>query len=490
VRSAASALHGNASGGVINIKTINDFESPFVRFKSSIGSYNRQLYNATAGVGKNNSKAVFHLGYQTYGGFRDHSSFNQWNFNGNFSHRFNDKLKINLLVNYADSPEAQDAGGITREQFEENPRQARQANIDFNSGETVSQYKIGTSLEWNISNQSRINSYAFYSGRDFFGKLPFSFGGIINLDRTYGGHGSAVNFKTKRNSLKLGYDLAFQKDNRKRFVNNNGIQGDNTLDQNEKFNSFGFYVLDYFNIEKWNFFGGIRYDHNILEVEDSFLSNGDDSSDIPLNSVNPTAGISYEYKKSHSIFSNIATAFETPTLSELSANPTGEQGFNQSLEPQKSITFEIGLKGEFTKLDYQITYYNLKTKNDLVPFELEAFPDRNFFRNAGSTIRNGIETQLNYLINSNWKFGKLQLNAIDDIWANDSNTAKAPGYITTNIQLGYHTKWQHATLLPFIGVTNIFDKSYIDNVRINAFGSRFFESAPGIQVFGGLKLNL
>ncbi|NER17932.1 TonB-dependent receptor family protein [Spongiivirga citrea] len=537
VRSGASALYGNASGGIINIKTKTDFESPFAKFKTTFGSYNRQLYNATAGIGKGNSKAVFHLGYQTYDGYRDHSSFKQWNFNGNFLHRFNDKLKINLLVNYADSPEAQDAGGLTREQFEENPRQARQANIDFNAGEAISQYKIGARLEWDISQNSVFNSYAFISGRDFDGRLPFSFGGIVDLNRNYGGHGSAINFKTKTNDIKLGYDLAFQKDERKRFMNENGISGSMTLDQNEKFNSLGIYLLDHLNFKKWDFYGGMRFDINVLEVEDSFLSNGNDSSDISLNSFNPTLGINYQYTPKHSIFGNITTAFETPTLSELSANPTGEQGFNQSLEPQKSTTFEIGLKGNLKELNYQVTYFNLRTKNDLVPFELEAFPDRNFFRNAGSTARNGIETQLEFDINQQWQltsaytysyfifddyivngndrsgnelpgipkhfgslavkykrasgfFGQLQLNVVDAIWVNDTNAEKAPGYTLANLNMGYKRKWGDTEITPFLGISNLLDKNYVDNVRINAFGSRFYEPAPGFQVFGGISISL
>jgi len=535
VRSGASAMYGNASGGIINIKTKTDFESPFAKFRTTFGSYNRQLYNATAGIGKGDSKAVFHIGYQSYEGYRDHSSFKQWNFNGNFSHRFNDDLKINVLVNYADSPEAKDAGGINREQFEENPRLARQANIDFNAGEAISQYKIGTRIEWDLSQKSAFSSYTFISGRDFNGQLPFSFGGIVDLNRNYGGHGSDITFKTKTNNLKLGYDLAFQKDERKRFINDNGITGSMTLNQNEKFNSIGFYVLDHLNFKNWSFYGGMRFDLNLLEVEDSFLDNGDDSSDISLNSFNPTLGINYQYNPQHAVFGNIATAFETPTLSELSANPTGEQGFNQSLEPQKSTTFEIGLKGVLKKLNYQVTYFNLRTKNDLVPFELEAFPDRNFFRNAGSTARNGIEAQLEFDINQLWTlssaytysdfrfddyivngndrsgnelagipkhfgsfaikykkasgfFGQLQLNIVDAIWVNDTNTERAPGYAVTNINMGYKTKWHDTIITPFLGISNLFDKKYVDNVRINAFGSRFYESAPGLQVFGGISL--
>jgi iron complex outermembrane receptor protein len=41
---------------------------------------------------------------------------------------------------------------------------------------------------------------------------------------------------------------------------------------------------------------------------------------------------------------------------------------------------------------------------------------------------------------------------------------------------------------PFFGINNVLDVAYNDNVRINAFGGRFFEPGAPINVFGGLKI--
>jgi iron complex outermembrane receptor protein len=37
------------------------------------------------------------------------------------------------------------------------------------------------------------------------------------------------------------------------------------------------------------------------------------------------------------------------------------------------------------------------------------------------------------------------------------------------------------------GIQNLFDKTYIDNIRINAFGGRYYETALPRQVFLGLN---
>ena len=41
---------------------------------------------------------------------------------------------------------------------------------------------------------------------------------------------------------------------------------------------------------------------------------------------------------------------------------------------------------------------------------------------------------------------------------------------------------------PFIGVNNLFDEAYNSNLRINAFGGRYFEPGPERNVYGGIEL--
>ena len=47
-----------------------------------------------------------------------------------------------------------------------------------------------------------------------------------------------------------------------------------------------------------------------------------------------------------------------------------------------------------------------------------------------------------------------------------------------------------AGLPKYFAIENLLSEDYIDNIRINAFGSRFYEPAPKISFMSGLKLNL
>jgi iron complex outermembrane receptor protein len=46
-------------------------------------------------------------------------------------------------------------------------------------------------------------------------------------------------------------------------------------------------------------------------------------------------------------------------------------------------------------------------------------------------------------------------------------------------------RWQ---VEPYLGINNLFDESYNSNIRINAFGGRFFEPAPVRNYYAGIVM--
>ena len=41
---------------------------------------------------------------------------------------------------------------------------------------------------------------------------------------------------------------------------------------------------------------------------------------------------------------------------------------------------------------------------------------------------------------------------------------------------------------PYVGVDNLFDRDYYDNLRINDNFGRYYEPAPGRTLYAGVKL--
>lgn len=543
IKGPSSSLYGNASGGVIALTTKNfdTIKGNFSEWKAGAGSFGFQNYQVTAGIGNAGANYVFHANYGRSNGYREQSGFEQINTNFKGVFRLRENLRLSAILNYSDSPQAEDAGGLTLEEVQQDRRQARQRNVDFATQEAVQQLKVGLSLQWLKSKYTTIDGYAFYSNRNFNGFLPFEFGGVVDLNRNYVGQGTSLTYSKSRNTLRVGYDFGYQNDARERFVNVQGVVGDQTLDQNEQFTNLGVYLLDHYSTGRWFFNGGLRFDYNKLAAKDNFLSNGDDSGDLVLQAINPSVGVNYAIKtmsrnRSTNIFANFSTSFETPALSELSANPTGDQGFNENLKPQRATSLELGLRGSSRKLNYQLALFYIQSRDEILSFELPDFPDRDFFRNAGKTQRLGVEVEGSYAFAKAWKAtfsytfsnfefidfaigdvvgdfflpgipkhnvsiaahytpqsgfqASLTANLVGRQFAENENLVEVEGYQLLNLRMGYTFGFRESIVLPYLGVTNILDQEYTDNVRINAFGGRFFEPAPGIAFYGGIQVKL
>lgn len=539
LKGPSSALYGNASGGVVNIRTLENVDDSFVEFSPTFGAFNLQQYQLKGAWKGEQQQLVAQATHTRTDGYRAQSGVQNNNVNLRFQQTWNDKHKLQLQLNITDSPIAEDPGSLTLEEVEEDRRQARDRNILFQTQETIQQWKLGSSYDWQLTDNQQLTTYVFYSERDFEGRLPFENGGWINLDRNYFGQGVSYRWNTdvfkQNNILQIGYDLAAQGDDRRRFLNEEGERGNNVLDQLERFQNIGLYALNHWKSERWTLTAGLRYDWNRLAVEDQIAEN---SSRIDLSALNPSVGFNYLIINNLHLYGNYRSSFETPSLSELSANPSNETGFNKDLKPQRADNYELGLKGALKQqLIFDATIFHIRTENDLVPFELEAFPDRTFFRNAGATDRTGAELLLEWRWRPNWAIStaytfsdfryrdyqlpegdfegnelpgipkhlisllfshsvpdgfsfRLQTRYIGDFFAEDANAVTIPAATVVDISAAYPFYVKDFKLLPFFGVNNLLNMNYFDNIRINAFGNRFYEPAAGTNIYGGLRFHI
>ncbi|MGB5982527.1 MAG: TonB-dependent receptor [Nonlabens sp.] len=536
IRGPAAILYGNASGGAIAIETLGKLDSTYYEINTTAGSYGMNQQQFTGAIKGKDNNTFINASRTATDGYRERSAFESYNFNLKHKRTY-ESHKFTALLNYANSPEAEDPGSLDHTAVDADRRQARDRNELFRTSEEINQIKLGISHGFE-KNAWQWNNYAFYSYRDFEARLPFVDGGAVAINRNYGGVGTALGYECNLNKLdlktKVGLDYGYQNDARKRFNNNEGIVGNQTLNQDEIFAAIGVYFHQRITYNRWNLLAGIRYDNNLLEVDDFFLSDSDGSDKTNLNIFNVSAGLSYNWKSDTSLYANFSTSFETPVLSELSANPNNDGGFNPDLDSQRAQNYELGYRTYFQKAKVEAAVFYINTSNDIVPFELAAFPDRSFFRNAGNTNRLGVELSYEqalspdfYLLTSytysDFKYDDYEVNGVDfkdnrlpalpvhnaafiltyskkdlyiqfkniyrgKLFADDANEVEEEDVLLTNISGNYKFKLGKTMLSPFLGVNNLFDVRYNDNIRINAFGGRYFEPAPGINFYGGLRL--
>jgi len=237
------------------------------------------------------------------------------------------------------------------------------------------------------------------------------------------------------------------------------------------------------------------------------------------------------------LYGNIATSFETPTTTEFD-NPNGG-GFNNALGVQQALSFELGAKGNLPDLPgrpvFELALFTIEVDDALVPYELAAFPGREFFRNAGSSRKNGAEAAIrifpterlsatfsytysdfqykefvaggndfsgNRLPGVPEHFGNVQFRYVDPsglslrwntrivgaLQADDANTAEISGYSFSDLRASWERDYRDWNVEGFAGVNNVFDQAYSANIRINAFGGRYYEPAPERNLYAGLRL--
>ena len=554
IRGAASGLYGNAAGGVIWLTTETpEAGKPLLESQISAGSYGFTRYQMKAGrrVGKWAYLLTGSRNQTT--GYRDWSRMENTLFNGKIVRELKAGGRLTLLANYGNSPVANDPGGLTAAQLEENPRQAGFNNLKFGTGEAVEQWRAGLTFEQKIGEKHQIQVRTFHTSRHLENRLAIAANGYGDLRRQYQGLYLSYQFAHHIGDmpyrLKLGTDLDNQSDRRKRYAyaeTQPGIfeKGTLALDQQEQYRSAGAYLLQELRpSERLLIEAGLRFDALFLRATDLYLTDGDQSGNKNLQKFNPVLGLNYKLSAGAAVYANYATTFESPTLNELSNNPDGTGGFNPYLQPQEARSFEAGTKGVvFTgknekDLRFDLALFYINTLNDLVPYQIMEQPGKTYFRNAGKTDRRGVELGLSWPLHKNLRayytqtfsdfryrtysagantydgnklpgipplnaqlelryflpagfFAIAQGRYAGAIFADDANSFFADKYTLLHLRTGYTLRLKGFNLEPFLGVNNLTNRPYIANVQLNASGGRYFESGTGRYWWGGIKFSL
>ena len=548
IRGPSSSLYGASSGGVINLYSEDGPEIPFVEARVTVGEYGHENYQLKTGGQNGKLNYMLNASHFTYDGYRDASEVESTLLNTKFRYDFDGDADLTVVLNLVDSPKAQDSGAITAAQVADDPSQAQARNLSSNAGEKLDQQKLGFVYRRALDERQELVVRNYYLWRDFSTFLPIGThinfvpdDGVVQFERFFYGGGIQYSFSDelfgKPNQIIAGIDIDIQRDDRQRFLNNAGTRGEMSFDQVEKAEAYGFYVRNEFGLnDALTLVLGVRYDAIDLSVDDKFLENEDQSSKLNFNEFSPTIGLIWEANDQLSIYANYATAFETPTFTELANPPRNLDvslgGFN-AVDAQEAKGFELGIKGSILddRVYLDIAAFTMQVDNEIA--SVGNVGDRAFFENA-DTDRKGIEVYALVEISSDlllsvaytwskYEFDKFSSNTdlegnrlpglpdnqlfaeleyrndsglyvvgdvlyVDSIFANNTNSVSNSSSIVANLRLGYSFEFGNWKIDPFFGLNNVFDEQYNSNVRINGFGGRLFEPAPGSNVYGGVAI--
>jgi len=369
-------------------------------------------------------------------------------------------------------------------------------------------------------------------------------GGIIDFDRDFAG-GSARwigRFQLAGGKLTttVGVDYEQSTDDRRGYENfigtTLGVKGTLRRLEEDRVSSFDQYAQAEWQGERWTFSGGVRHSHVDFNVDDRYLSNGNDSGSVSYDKTTPTVAAMYRLTPAVNLYASAARGFEAPTFNEMFYS-SGGGTFNFGLKPSTSTHYEAGLKafvGNDTRLD--VAVFQIKTDNEMVV--LSSSGGRTAYQNAGPTTRRGLEVALDsrWANNLSTRVAYTGLNASYDeaftsnlvpvqagsklpgvpaqtlfgelawkhpasgfhaavegiarskVYVEDSNTKQAaPAYAIANVRFGIDRQYGDLNLRTFLRFDNIFDRQYVGSVIVGDGNNRFYEAAPGRTWLAGIS---
>ncbi len=544
-RSNVSALYGNASGGVVNLRTDFGFENSYLRLDESGGSFGLRRDQFTYGFTAGRGRGVLSGSNTQYEGWRAHSGSNSAQLHARFAAPLgeagNDRLLF--IADYANNL-IRFPGALTQAEFDADPEQAAPRFVARDERRFNRQGRIAATLEHGFSANQALSVSLFAEPKALqrsernryrdFTRLHVGGQAVWSLDSRFG---EALAGRTS-----AGVDEAIQ-DGSILFWNLDPDGSRSTTifaNKREAANSAGGFVQQSLTWnDRWSLQGALRYD-NLWYISDDFL---DPTLDAQKRFTRLTPKVTVSWLGgARTVFAGIGGGVEAPAFNEIDPPPPFDAttSFNPFLEAMRSTTYELGARGAITNSlgswRYDTGIYWIDTKNDIVPFAGGAY-----FFTAGESRRRGIEAGLDWLPSSRLSLrasgtfsnneyvdyvndlgdfsGKdmpglpalswttstrvnvtrelavtLAAEGLGKYFADDANTVETAAFALVNASVDYAVKTPHLGLRAFVSGRNLFDQKYAGSVFINpirdtpASPLRYLEPGLPQQFVAGVSL--
>jgi iron complex outermembrane receptor protein len=434
LRGPFSALYGNSSGGVIALVSAPAREGR-VEVAADGGSFGlRQGRLSLAGPLGDAADVRASVTRLDIDGFRPQSA----------AARTLGQVRLNLGGEGADrvtltisdhEQSAADPLGLTRAQFDADPRQTTPQATQFDTRKTVAQVQAGVRWRHLFAGNGALReaSLMLYDGsRDVAQWLAIApgtqanvrhGGGVIDFARSYGGGEARLRWALgDAAELATGVVVERQRDERKGFENFTGLGAAQVLgvtgrlrrdETNRATTREGYAQVVADVAAAWQATAGVRGGRVELSAEDRYLANGDDSGRLQFSWTSPVVGLRWRAAPGLTLHASAARGFESPTLGELAYRADNAGGFNTALQGQRSRQWELGAKwrsGPSGALQVDAALFDIATRDEIGV--LSNAGGRASFQNVGRTQRRGAEFAAVATVFGGWRTA-LSLTVLD-----------------------------------------------------------------------------
>ncbi len=410
-----SSLYGNSSGGTILAQTRQGEGKDSVRIGFNTGSRHRQQANITLQGGSEQASQpayVISSSYFSTDGYRENSAADKLQSNAKLSWHLQDDSEVNWVINRV-SIDADDPAGLTRADWQANPRQQAVFLKQFKVRKEIDQIQSGVTWKKPLDEHHELYAMSYFGQRQVvqYQSIPASAqvnsrhaGGVIDFDRNYYGADLRWTGREYLPNLTLIAGVAVDRmdEDRQGYENFNaagqyGMKGNLRRDENNTLWNLDPYLQASWQfLPTWRLDTGLRYSNVHYQSGDFYVKadNGDDSGKVDYQKLLPSLALGWEIRPELYAYASYGRGSETPTFTEMAYPTLASSGINLNLQPASSDTYELGLKTQHDFGRFSLAVFQTETQNDIV--SADANHGRNTFRNARQTLRQGAELSWQY----------------------------------------------------------------------------------------------
>lgn len=555
IKGSASYLYGNtATGGAVIITTSRPKgDKNQISLGAEAGSFGYRDYNAEILHSTENYAINLNVNDRKTDGYWTDSSFWSKSYGGKFSYYLDDSSDITFGVDKTTKFEENDKSSITGVTAASlTPKGTGSTSFQTNNDVVLDKYFVKYNKDFNNNSNLLVNAYNYFDEYDY-DSSPQDTNNDGTTD-TYSNHSlehkkqKGVKLEYKQESDKLAYMLGYEYGDRKYETASKALLTYDS-DANNVMNNKDAYVGETSKSEdnqklhalytelKYGFTPNLTGTFNIRHdcqtdeyVNASKVFSGTTWSDTLVNidkkfdENSYRTGLVYNLSDTNSIFTNIATGFRTPTVDKIKSNI--DLNITDEIKTQTSMTYEIGNRGKMSDLDYEVTLFQIDTKDIIgkrwgtyssvtnqdttnvgdvrnrgIELSLKSNPQDIFSYNLAYTyLKTEYTSHLPFKYNTTTAFntpmdivGKelprtpnhtldlyatykatQNLKIISEVFARSSyyadepNKLEMPGYAYMNLQARYNTRIGAQNFEFFAKVNNLFDTQYYRTVYLSS----------------------
>jgi iron complex outermembrane receptor protein len=403
-----TALYGSdAIGGIINVMTPLPTAEPdgYMSIEGSTRSYYRLLASASGTKGKHGLRADINLAYDE--GWRDLTGSDRQLANLTWTINPSDRVSIQNVLLLAKVDQDSSGSNLGRDDWQNNPT-LNKAPIAARNTESVRFHSL---IDIKIDDETLLSFTPYFR----YNRVQLLPAFALGFDpHQYDVNGQSVGVLTKYRKdispsfrLIFGVDLDYSWGHRDdQSIDPMRVDGiyesftiiDTVYDFNVKAITISPYVHGEWQMtERLRLTAGLRFDYadydytNNLSIvlDPTALHNRPADQKVDFDHFTPKVGLTYDFTDKLNGFVSYRQGFRTPTVTQLFR--PGRSADSTALDPVKSESFEVGLRGMVgERISFELAGYYMTNRDDILVFTDDETGGRQI-ENSGKTRHKGIE---------------------------------------------------------------------------------------------------